>query len=56
MSASELQRLIVFARLQTDDTRLVLDPRAAAAHRAWRAVLPRKTRLEIHAALSLTVS
>src|SRR5262245_35212987 len=47
--AGRLERLVILARLQSDDPRFLLRLRALHPERTRRAILPREPRLEDHA-------
>src|SRR3954451_1553835 len=55
LAAGRLKRLVLLARQQRDDPRLLLRPRALRPRRTRRAVLPREPRLERHALLRVGV-
>src|SRR3954447_9830778 len=55
LAARRLQRLVLLARQQRDDPRLLLRLRAPRPRRTRRAVLPREPRLEDHPVLWVRV-
>src|SRR3954470_12503708 len=55
LAAGRLQRLVLLARQQPDDPRLLLRLRAMRPRRTRRAVLPREPRLEDHPVLRVGV-
>src|SRR5262245_21656267 len=55
LAAGPLQRLVVLARLQPDDPRLLRRLRAPRPGGTRRAILPREPRLEDHAVLRIRV-
>src|SRR3954468_685125 len=55
LAAGRLQRLVLLARQQPDDPRLLLRPCALRPRWTRRAILPREPRLEDHAVLRVGV-
>src|SRR6516164_7517057 len=55
LAAGRLQGLVLLTRQQPDDPRLLLGPRALSPKRTRRAIRPRESRLEGHAALAVRV-
>src|SRR4051812_5868437 len=55
LAAGRLQRLVLLARQQPDDPRLLLRPRALRPRRTGRAIRPREPRLEDHTVLRVRV-
>src|SRR6478752_5212800 len=55
LAAGCLQRRVLLTRQQPDDPRLLLRPRALLPKRTRRAIRPRESRLEGHAAFAVRV-
>src|SRR4051794_23920898 len=55
LAAGRLERLVLLARQQSDDPRLLLRPRALRPRRARGAILPREPRLDDHPVLRVRV-